>query len=151
MQSWPRCATSGIGRWAYERMVTPPASKSYLLDTNVLIYHIRLALTDDVTLRLGEALKAGQAFISVITRIEILAWKGHSAESLLQTTDLVRSLPELAMSEAVVEHTIRIRKSFGLKLPDAVIAATAFAHGLQLMTANEADFKRVVGLELLCI
>jgi predicted nucleic acid-binding protein len=132
-------------------MATPPLPAPLLLDTNVLIYHIRLALTDDVTQQLGEALKAGRAFISVITRIEMLAWKGHSDESLRQTTDLISLLPELPMSEAVIEQAIRIRKTFGLKLPDAVIAATALAHGLQLMTANESDFKRVVGLELLCI
>jgi predicted nucleic acid-binding protein len=132
-------------------MATPPLPPTLLLDTNVLIYHIRLALTDEVTQQLGEALKAGRAFISVITRIEMLAWKGHSDESLRQTTDLISLLPELPMSEAVIEQAIRIRKTFGLKLPDAVIAATALAHGLQLMTANESDFKRVVGLELLCI
>lgn len=132
-------------------MATPPLPAPLLLDTNVLIYHIRLALTDDVTQQLGEALKAGRAFISVITRIEMLAWTGHSDESLRQTTDLISLLPELPMSEAVIEQAIQVRKTFGLKLPDAVIAATALAHGLQLMTANESDFKRVVGLELLCI
>ena len=132
-------------------MATPPLPAPLLLDTNVLIYHIRLALTDDVTQQLGEALKAGRAFISVITRIEMLAWKGHSDESLRQTTDLISLLPELPMSEAVIEQAIRIRKTFGLKLPDAVIAATALAHGLQLMTANESDFKRVIGLNLVCI
>ena len=55
------------------------------------------------------------------------------------------------MGEAVIEQTIRIRKTFGLKLPDAVIAATALAHGLQLVTGNASDFKRVVGLNLVCI
>jgi predicted nucleic acid-binding protein len=132
-------------------MATQPLPAPLLLDTNVLIYHIRLALTDDVTQQLGEALKAGRAFISVITRIEMLAWKGHSDESLRQTTDLISLLPELPMSEAVIEQAIRIRKTFGLKLLDAVIAATALAHGLQLMTANESDFKRVLGLDLFCI
>lgn len=130
-------------------MPTPPVA--LLLDTNVLIYHIRLALTEEVTQQLGEALKAQRAFISVITRIEMLAWKGHTDESLRQTTDLIRLLPELPLSEAVIVQAIRIRKAYGLKLPDAVIAATAMANGLQLMTANESDFKRVAGLSLLCI
>ena len=132
-------------------MAAPTVPAPLLLDTNVLIYHISFALDDGVTQQLGEALKAGRAFISVITRIEMLAWKGHSDESLRQTTNLIGLLPELPMSEAVIEQAIRIRKTFGLKLPDAVIAATAFAHGLQLMTANDSDFKRVAGLNLLCI
>jgi predicted nucleic acid-binding protein len=132
-------------------MTTPTPTVSFLLDTNVLIYHLRLALTEEVTLQLGEALKAQRAFISVITRIEMLAWKGHTDESLRQTTDLIKLLPELPMSEPVIVQAIRIRKAYGLKLPDAVIAATAMANGLQLMTANESDFRRVADLNLLCI
>lgn len=112
---------------------------------------MRLALGDEVTQQLGDALKTQRAFISVITRIEMLARKGHSDDSLHQTTALIRLLPELPMDEAVIEQTIRIRKTFSLKLPDAVIAATAWVHGLQLMTGNESDFKRVAGLNLLCI
>ena len=81
----------------------------------------------------------------------MLAWKGHTHDSLHQITGLIRLLPELAMGEAVIEQTIRIRKTFGLKLPDAVIAATALAHGLQLVTGNASDFNRVAGLNLLCI
>ena len=122
-----------------------------LLDTNVLIYHLNLALSPQVTQQLGEALKAQQVFISVITRIEMLAWKGHTEESMRQTTDLIEQLPELGLSEPVITQAISIRKTFALKLPDAVIAATAMCHGLQFVTANEADFKRVDGLSLLCI
>lgn len=132
-------------------MITPPLAAPLLLDTNVLIYHMRLALSDEVTEQLGDALKAKRAFVSVITRIEMLAWKGHTAESLHQTTELIRLLPELPMDEAVIEQAIHIRKTFGLKLPDAVIAATALAHGLQLVTGNDSDFKRVAGLNLVCI
>lgn len=131
-------------------MITTAQGTPFLLDTNVLIYHIRLALSDEVTQRIGDALKSQRAFISVITRIEMLASKGHTDDSLHQTTALIRLPPELAMGEAVIEQTIRIRKTFGLKLPDAVIAATALAHGLQLMTGNASDFKRVAGLNLLC-
>lgn len=123
----------------------------WLLDTNVLIYHIGLALSDELTHQLGQAMQTQRAFISVITRIEMLAWKGHSDTSLRQTTDLMSLLPEFSLSEAVIAQTIRIRKTHGLKLPDAVIAATALVHGCQLMTANEADFKRVTGLDLLGI
>ncbi len=126
-------------------------SGSLLLDTNVLIYHLKLALPPKVTEQMAQALKARQAFISVITRIEMLAWKGHTEESLRQTTDLVTLLPELSLSEPVISNTIQIRKTFSLKLPDALIAATAMAHGLQLVTGNEADFKRVDGLNLVCI
>ena len=151
MLSWLHCGVNGTAPWVCEPMIATPLAAPLLLDTHVLIYHMRLALGDEVTQKLGDALKTQRAFISVMTRIEMLAWKGHSDGSLHQTTALIRLLPELPMDEAVIEQTIRIRKTFSLKLPDAVIAATAWVHGLQLMTGNESDFKRVAGLKLLCI
>lgn len=132
-------------------MTIATPSMPLLLDTNVLIYHLNLALTPQVTQQLGDALMAQQVYISVITRIEMLAWKGHTDESLRQTTDLIELLPELALTEPVIVQAIRIRKAHGLKLPDAVIAATALTHSLQLVTANEADFYRVNSLSLFCI
>jgi len=33
-----------------------------------------------------------------------------------------------------------------IKLPDAVIAATALVHGLELISRNESDFKKIPGL-----
>jgi predicted nucleic acid-binding protein len=132
-------------------MTVTMLSGPLLLDTNVLIYHLKLALSPEMTQQLGDALKARQAFISVITRIELLAWKGHTEESLQQTTNLVNLLPELPLSEPVIADAIRIRKTSSLKLPDALIAATAITHGLRLVTANEADFKKVDGLSLVCV
>lgn len=73
----------------------------------------------------------------------MLAWRGHTEQSLLQTTTLLAQLPELGLSEAVIAQTIQVRKAHSLKLPDAVIAATALVHTLQLVTANTADFQRV--------
>ena len=132
-------------------MAAATLSVPLLLDTNVLIYHLSMALTPQVTQQLGEAINAQRAFISVITRIEMLAWTGHTEESLQSTTNLINQLPELALSEPVIAQAISVRKAHALKLPDAVIAATAMTHGLQLVTANEADFKRVNGLSLFCI
>jgi predicted nucleic acid-binding protein len=119
-----------------------------LLDTNILIYHLKRALSAEFTEQLALTIVAQQAYISVITRIEMLAWKGHTDLSLQQTTHLLAQLPELGINEAVVAQTIRVRKAHGLKLPDALIAATALVHGLQLVTANTADFKRVDSLVL---
>jgi predicted nucleic acid-binding protein len=119
---------------------------SQLLDTNILIYHLQRSLSAEFTEQLALTIVAQQAYISVITRIEMLAWKGHTDLSLQQTTELLAQLPELGLNEAVIAQTIYVRKVHGLKLPDALIAATALVHGLQLVTANTADFKRVDSL-----
>ena len=95
MLSWLHCGVNGIAPWVCEPMIAIPLAAPLLLDTNVLIYHMRLALGDEVTQQLGDALKTQRAFISVMTRIEMLAWKGHSDGSLHQTVTADRKLSHL--------------------------------------------------------
>lgn len=54
---------------------------AYVLDSNILIYHLQGALDDKEEALLSEALSA-DAYISVISRIEVLGWRGHTDESL---------------------------------------------------------------------
>ena len=76
----------------------------------------------------------------------MLAWKGHTVLSLQQTTELLIQLPELGISEAVIAQTIHIRKAHGLKLPDALIAATALESGETLATRNAKHFASISGI-----
>ena len=122
-----------------------------LLDTNVLIYHLKAVLPPEFKSQLAQAVSARRAHISVITRMEMLAWRGHTEPSLEQTHALLQLMPELPLVEPVVQEAIRVRRQFGLKLPDAVIAATALVHACPLITGNGADFERVADLNLLCI
>jgi predicted nucleic acid-binding protein len=119
-----------------------------LLDTNVLIYNMQGALSSEIKALIRQAMDTQQAYISVITRIEVLGWKGYNDTTLQQMGQLLSKLHEIPLAEAEVQGTIRIRKQFGLKLPDAVIAASAAVHGLPLLTGNVDDFKRVVNLDM---
>ncbi|MEM6264058.1 MAG: PIN domain-containing protein [Bacteroidota bacterium] len=56
------------------------------------------------------------------------------------------SLTYYHFSESIVAQTISLRKHHKIKLPDAIIAATALVHNLTLITSNTADFHRVRGL-----
>jgi predicted nucleic acid-binding protein len=42
-----------------------------------------------------------------------------------------------------------LRQQHKIKLPDAIIAATAMAEGLTLITRNSDDFKNINSLKLL--
>ncbi len=59
---------------------------------------------------------------------------------------LMSSVTLLSLDEPVIQQTIQQRRS---KLPDAIIAASALAHGLPLLTRNLADFQNIAGLTVI--
>ena len=58
----------------------------------------------------------------------------------------VQSVAVPPLDEPTTRQTIRLRQQHLVKLPDAIIAATALAHGLAFLTRNTADFKDFFGL-----
>jgi len=47
----------------------------------------------------------------------------------------------IGIDSDIIKETIRIRKSYKLKLPDASIAATALVNNLTLIADNDKDFR----------
>jgi len=119
-----------------------------VLDSNILIYHVNGQL-DSAAERVVFSLFEGPIYISVISRIEILAWKGHSDESREMTEGVLRTLTEIGLDESVVQSTVTIRRLGAVKLPDAIIAASALCLGLPLVTRNTSDFGKIEGLRLI--
>lgn len=119
-----------------------------VIDSNILIYHLNAALSDageELLLRLAES----DAVTSVITRIELLGWPGHSSTNLRKAETLLSRFVEQQLNEEIVQHTIDIRCRHRLKLPDSIIAATALYLRFPLVTRNVNDFKVIKGLKLI--
>jgi predicted nucleic acid-binding protein len=55
----------------------------------------------------------------------------------------------LELNNDIVEKTIAIRKSKKIKLPDAIIAATALVYDLVVVSRNTSDFKNIQGLQVI--
>lgn len=107
-----------------------------LVDTDIFIDHLRGA----VELRPGKH----RVHYSVITRAELFA--GTSATGAVST--LLAPFRELPITRDIAERAGRIRHESGVRLPDALIAATALEHGLSISTRNVSDFDRVRGVRI---
>lgn len=88
-----------------------------------------------------------QQYISIINRIELFSWKGLRGEKLENVKTFIGEINEIALSEAIAERTIKIRKERSIRLPDAIIAATAIEHNLTLLSDNDKDFGGISGLK----
>lgn len=76
----------------------------------------------------------------------MLGWRGHDERSRAAAQQLLGGLPTIELTPSIVERTIALRCQHAIKLPDAVIAASALVQGLTLVTRNVKDFERVAGL-----
>lgn len=121
----------------------------YLADSNVLIDFLAGRLPPNGRQLMFELLEGGTLTISIITEIEVLAFDG-SDDYLQNVQQLIDAAEVVPLAEATLVHeAIAIRRSARIKLPDAVIAATAKTRGLTLLSRNEKDFSRVEGLTVL--
>ncbi len=96
-----------------------------------------------------EVLDQGKLIISVVTEIEVPGFQAPD-DYLQKVQRLIDAAEVIPLADAVlVREAIAIRRTARIKLPDAVIAATAKVRGLTLLSQNEKDFSRVEGLSVL--
>jgi predicted nucleic acid-binding protein len=120
-----------------------------LFDSSAVILYFNDALSAESFAMMKQAIDDETGAISVVTRAEVLAWPSHTAQSLQEATVGMAGFAQLAVDVAVADEAARIRRQTNLKLPDALIAATAMLHGLPVVTANARDFERVEQLKVL--
>lgn len=77
--------------------------------------------------------------VSAVTVAEVLA--GIEEGGHAKVAAFLDTFPFLGVDSAVAELAGRLRRTEPWKLPDALQAATAQHHGLQLVTRNTKDFK----------
>lgn len=106
-----------------------------LVDTDVCIDHL------DGVKRLP---RRGRLAYSVITRAELLAG-GPSHEAAVRR--LLAGMDELLVDRRIADRAGELRR-MGLRMPDALIAATGIVHQLTLLTRNRADFRKAPGLRV---
>ena len=117
---------------------------SFLIDTNVVIDFSQGIFSEKSKNFVANILNK-EPIISAITQIELLGFSVVSP----QIESFVRYTSIIGINESVIEKTIEIRKHYRIKLPDAIIAATALTNNLTLLTRNIADFKNIENLNVI--
>ena len=108
----------------------------YLIDTNIIIYYLEGEQAAVSFLRA----KRGKLAISSITWMETLSYP-LSAEEEQVVRIFLKEFRLIEISSPVMELSVEIRRKKKMKLPDAIIAASAVHHDLILVTRNIKDFK----------
>ena len=107
------------------------SGNNFVLDTNTVLY----LLNGDETL--AEFLFEKNLFISIITEMELLSYKKITAKEQKQIQLFLSELRIINISETIKETAIAVRKKYGFKLPDSIIAATAITLSHPLLTADK--------------
>ena len=90
---------------------------------------------------------AGNSAVSVITWMEVMVGAFRLDHERQQVTRrFLARFTQLSVNGAVAELAAAIRAQRGIKLPDAIIDATAQLENRLLLTRNVKDFKNVPGV-----
>lgn len=119
----------------------------YLIDTNSIIDYLNSKLPDSGKLFLDNIVD-DVPNLSIICKIEILGFNTTN-DHYQVLVDFINDSFVLELSEEIVDRTISLRKQSKIKLPDAIVAATALVYDYILITRNIADFKNIEGLTLI--
>jgi hypothetical protein len=108
-----------------------------VLDTNAILYLLggRLALP----------LPPAQYFVSVISEMELLSYVSLDEAASAQIRGFLSEVTVVDLTQEIRELAISLRRQHALKLPDAIVAATALSLQAQLIT-NDTKLLRVPGL-----
>lgn len=102
-------------------------------DTNILIDYL-----NGIPQAKREIEKFPDRAISLITWMEVMAGTPTRCEA--ETRFMLSRFTCLAITPKVAERAVMLRRSHGIKLPDAIIWASSELDGRVLITRNTRDF-----------
>ncbi len=115
----------------------------FLLDSNILIY-----LSKNILEAKTFTKREDIPHISIITYMEIM---GHCYKNIQEEKFMKQfcvSTYIFSLNDEIVNKVIALKNKHKIKLPDAIIAATAIESKLKLVTRNTNDFKNIPELNL---
>jgi predicted nucleic acid-binding protein len=120
----------------------------YLWDTNTIIYYLQNNFAEINQELMSSIISNHQPAISAISQIELLCWRSASENDTIILNNFISDSIIFELDNDIKFKTIEIRKMYGIKLADAIIAATAVVMDLTLITNDSRGFKKIPTLKL---
>ena len=118
-----------------------------LVDSNVIIDYVSNRIPEKSAKQLDIYFNSNFS-VSIISKIEVLGFNMQEFE-LEQLESFIQLSSIVYIDEAVAGKTIEIRRMKRIKLPDAIIAASALVQNCILISHNTTDFNKIEGLQVL--
>jgi len=115
-----------------------------LIDSNIIIY-----ATKPEQSALRQFIAQHAPVVSAISYVEVLGYYRLSEQERQYFEVFFATASVLDLSQGVLEHAVKLRQLRKMTLGDALIAGTALAHSLTLVTRNTKDFAWIPGLSIL--
>jgi predicted nucleic acid-binding protein len=106
-----------------------------LIDTNILIDYLNA-----VPAAKAELERYRDKAISIVTWMEVMV--GASADVENATRAFLSGFDRIELDEAIAQRAVELRKHGKMKLPDAIIWASAQENAMLLVTRNTRDFPK---------
>jgi predicted nucleic acid-binding protein len=119
----------------------------YLIDSNIWLY--AAAGKEEAVDFLDVAVAAEWAGYTAISRLELFGYPDLKRGDDEKLKSLLACFTEMEVSTAVIDKAIEVRRRRRVKVPDAIIAATALLMHAKLVTRNVEDFKGIEALEVI--
>lgn len=120
--------------------------QKYLIDSNTVIDYLNGKLPFDGNRFVNSIVDSGPQ-ISVITKMEVLGFNTQNNDAYKIMVDFINDNIVFSLDDKIVEKTIELRKKYKIKLPDAIIAATAIIYNLTIVSRNLDDFKNIAEIK----
>jgi predicted nucleic acid-binding protein len=107
------------------------SGNSLFVDTNILLY----LLSGDETV--AEMLDGRHIVISFVTELELLGYKDLSESDLNIIQELLKEATVIDINPEIKRLVVLLRKNYKIKLPDAIVVASALYANLPLVTGDK--------------